>query len=153
MNKQVTYRSRSPFTHENLWDFTIGFDSFFESFESLFEDQARNTFPPYNIEKIDNKYHITLGVSGYTENDLTVETKDGNLYILGDANSNTEEGEQSKTTFYRGLAGRKFKRVFSLAETVEVTNVTLGYGLLTIELMIPELEVEETTTHEINVLR
>jgi len=133
-----TYRALTPlFDSKNLWDFTVGFDSLFDQFEQLFRDQSKTSFPQYNIEKVDGKYYITLSVSGYTENDLTVETIDRSLYVRGESSLNNT-GHETKTTYHRGLAGRKFERAFTLADGVEVTNVVLSYGLLTIELTEPE---------------
>lgn len=151
---QLTEQSFFPLDNGNLWNnFTIGFDDFFAPIEELFQQQVRTTFPNYNIEKLDDKYVIQLGVAGYTEEDLTVETKDGNLYVRGYANISAEDkGETTRTMFHKGLASRKFERVFRLAEGAEVTNVTLAYGLLTIEVELPEIKEPDAVKYDINVV-
>ena len=51
---------------------------------------------------------------------------------------------------YKGIAEREFKRVFTLAETVEVEKVNLSDGMLSIFLknVIPEVKKLKTFTIE-----
>lgn len=140
----------SVFSLHNLsrWDdFTIGFDRLFENFENLFENQSRTTFPAYNILKRGEDTHeIVLSVAGYTENDLTVQTQNGKLVIRGNIETVVDEDVK---VIHRGIAARKFERVFSLADGVEVEDVVLRNGLLTITLRHVSPPEAQATTHMI----
>lgn len=146
-------RVRSLFRRDdNFWnrfnELTIGFDDFFAPFDSLFERQKSVSFPAYNIVKLpDDKFQITMAVAGYTENDLTVNTVDDTLVVRGQIQTSESDGEQ----LHRGIAARSFERSFQLAAGVEVTKVTLKYGILTIELK-QKLDLRtQCIPHTINV--
>ena len=113
---------------------TVGFDHLFNLMERAAD--VSSGYPPYNIERSDEThYRITLAVAGFQEKDLSVETREGVLFVAGQ----TEETPQ-QNYLYRGIAGRQFERRFQLAEHVEVRSAKLENGLLHIELerVIPE---------------
>jgi molecular chaperone IbpA len=113
---------------------TIGFDHLFGLLEQAAD--MSSGYPPYNIERSDDThYRITLAVAGFQEKDLSVETRDGVLFVSGNAEETTQQ-----TYLYRGIAGRHFERRFQLAEHVEVRGAKLENGLLHVDLerMIPE---------------
>lgn len=113
---------------------TIGFDHLFSLLDRA--SDATGGYPPYNIARSDDThYQITLAVAGFREKDLTVETRDGVLTVLG----NSEDANQHNF-LYRGIANRQFERRFHMAEHVEVRGARLENGLLHIDLerVIPE---------------
>ena len=117
----------------------VGFDKLFNELEnsSNFKD---TTYPAYNIEKIgDEKYIITMAVSGFGEQDINIELLNGFLTVEGKIKEKSEAGN----FLHRGIATRAFSKKFRIAENVEVTEATLKDGLLNISLRreIPEAEI------------
>ncbi|MEE2025480.1 Hsp20 family protein [Alkalimonas mucilaginosa] len=122
-----------------LYRSSIGFDRFASLLDhALRSDQSNNSYPPYNIEVLDeNRYAITLAVAGFTQDDLSIEVEQGVLTIKGSKDSDSKEKRQF---LHRGIATRSFERKFNLAEFVEVVDASMDHGLLTVSLVkeIPE---------------
>lgn len=122
----------------------IGSDRLFESLAQTTEAMAKMavTYPPYNVKKIDdNKYVIELAVAGFSKQDLEITLEDGKLIVTGQTTLDTAIGDAVNQTFlYKGISERPFKRVFALADTIEIKNADLINGLLKIwlENVIPE---------------
>jgi molecular chaperone IbpA len=72
-------------------------------------------------------------VAGFKEEEITVEQKENILTITGDSHT---DGEY----VFKGIATRKFRKVFPLVEAAEVTQAALKNGLLEINInvAIPE---------------
>ena len=122
-----------------LYRSTVGFDRMFSmlnQFDSV-EDSVSN-YPPYNIERTgENAYRISVAVAGFTDADLSIETKENRLAIRGEKQTNEEE---TGDVLYQGIAARAFERSFQLADYVEVKGASLENGLLHVDLVreIPE---------------
>jgi molecular chaperone IbpA len=117
---------------------TVGFDRLFSLLDQKTAD-ASPGYPPYNIERTgENAYRITVAVSGFSQNELSIVAKENTLTIKGDKVAN-ENGNKAEV-LYRGIAARAFERVFQLADFVVVKNATLENGLLHVDLAreIPE---------------
>jgi HSP20 family molecular chaperone IbpA len=95
---------------------------------------ADGGYPPYNIELLGTgeALRITLAVAGFRLEELEVSIEDGELTIRG-----KQHEELAKDYLHRGIAARQFKRIFALANGVEVRNAELHNGLLALELMRP----------------
>ena len=117
---------------------TVGFDRLF----SLLDQSASESspgYPPYNIERTgENNFRISVAVSGFSPNEISIVAKENTLTIKGEkaANENGQQGE----VLYRGIASRAFERQFQLADFVQVKNASLENGLLHVDLVreIPE---------------
>lgn len=123
-----------------LYRSSVGFDRLFNLMNQLdgFDAQAQS-YPPYNIEKVsDTAYRITLAVAGFSESDLSIETKENSLLIRGE--KKPESGRQAGEFLFQGIAARQFERRFQLADYVSVTGARLENGLLHVDLVreIPE---------------
>ena len=116
-----------------LYRATVGFDRIADLMDrALSADVAQPTYPPYNIEKTaDDAYRISIAVAGFTPEELSVEVKDGALFVA--ARKAPEEGE--KTYLHRGIATRAFERRFALADHVRVTGATHEHGMLHVDLV------------------
>tara|TARA_Y100001963_G_C6784529_1_gene451866 strand:- start:26 stop:478 length:453 start_codon:yes stop_codon:yes gene_type:complete len=120
------------------------YDPFFVGFDRIFDQLQRQTsgqstgYPPYDIIRDGEKYTINIAVAGFSEDDVEVLLKDGELTISGKIES--KDSYNPKEVLHQGIAGRKFRRSFTLAETVEVKDVSLKNGILSIllENVIPE---------------
>ncbi|MFK0208311.1 Hsp20 family protein [Agrobacterium sp. NPDC090283] len=124
----------TPFTHPLL----LGFDAMEKTLERM--AKANDGYPPYNIERlpgsddVPERLRITIAVAGFSQDDLDVTTADNQLVIRG------RQQEQEKRDFlYRGIAARQFQRVFVLADGMQVRDARLRNGLLSIDLVRPEI--------------
>ena len=118
---------------------TIGFDRLFSLLDQATSDGSPG-YPPYNIERTgDNAYRISVAVSGFGKDELSIVAKENTLTIKGEKAAN-ENGKDKAEVLYRGIAGRAFERRFQLAEHVEVKGAKLENGLLHVDLVreIPE---------------
>lgn len=116
---------------------TVGFDRLFDLIDQTTETAP--SYPPYNIERTgENDYRITLAVAGFSESELSIETKENTLTIKGEKQKTTEQ--QTGEMLYHGIAARAFERVFQLADFVQIKGATLVNGLLHVDLVreIPE---------------
>ena len=103
----------------------------------LANDVSQPTYPPYNIEKTaDDAYRISIAVAGFSEDDLSVEVKEGALIV----SARKAEDDQGRTYLHRGIATRAFERRFQLADHVRVTGASHADGMLHIDLVreVPE---------------
>ena len=122
-----------------LYRSTVGFDRLANVLDQvLTNDVSTQSYPPYNIEKTgEDAYRITIAVAGFTDADLTIEAKDGQLVVSG---KKAAEGEAETTYLHRGIATRAFERRFQLADHVRATGAVSENGLLHIDLVreVPE---------------
>ena len=118
---------------------TIGFDRLFSLLDQATSDGSPG-YRPYNIERTgDNAYRISVAVSGFAQNELSIVAKENTLTIKGEKVAG-ENGKDKAEVLYRGIASRAFERVFQLADFVVVKNASLENGLLHVDLVreIPE---------------
>src|SRR6056297_3346885 len=116
-----------------LYRATVGFDQIADLLDRVMaSDMSQPTYPPYNIEKIeDDAYRISIAVAGFAADDLTVEVKDGALVVSARKRDDTETG---RSYLHRGIATRAFERRFQLADHVRVTGASHADGMLHIDL-------------------
>ena len=120
---------------------SVGFDSVFDHFESLFNESPslHTNYPPYDILKTDeHSYVIELAVAGFSKKDIAVTVENGVLTVESDRESNAESSGQE--IIHRGISKRYFKKSFSISDDVEIRGAELKDGLLRIsmEKIIPE---------------
>ena len=119
---------------EKVLGFSVGFDSMFDRWESVFDfNTANNTnYPPYNIRREgDEKYFIELAIAGLNEDDLEVSLQSQVLNIRSKKESDQEPEDNY---VHRGIAKRQFEREFTLSDDIVVKGCDLTNGMLTIEL-------------------
>ena len=137
----MTNRAISIFNQ--LRPYSVGFDSVFDHFGRMFEDDMFDVsvpnYPPYNIVKVkDNQYNIEVALAGYNKKDIDVLYEDNMLTI-----KTADKKEDKKTegeNIYKGIAQRMFKKSFTIADDVEVKGAELKDGLLKVflEKIIPD---------------
>ena len=122
---------------------TVGFDSMFDRFERMVEDDfftgTSVNYPPYNIVKTgDYTYDIELALAGFNKKDIDVEYAD-NILTIKSIKSDEAKAEQDGV-IHRGISKRQFTRSFTIADDVEVKGAELKDGLLKVSLerIIPE---------------
>ncbi len=123
-----------------LYRSTVGFDRLANVLDTVMSHEVQApAYPPYNIEKTgEDAYRITVAVAGFAEDELSVESKDGQLIIAGRKSEKAED--QSRTYLHRGIAERAFERRFQLADHVKAVGATVENGLLHVDLVreVPE---------------
>lgn len=121
-----------------LYRATVGFDRIADLMDRVLSaDAPQPTYPPYNIEKIDeNAYRISIAVAGFSGDELNVEVKEGALLV----SARKAAEDEAKTYLHRGIATRAFERRFALADHVKVTGATHTDGMLHVDLVreVPE---------------
>ena len=126
---------------------SVGFDSIFDHFERMFDDDFRFptvNYPPYNIVKTGTyTYNIEVALAGYNKKDISVEYADGvlNIKSIKDKDSNDPlESFTNKAVIHKGIAKRYFSRSFTIADDVKIEDAELKDGLLKVFLMkiVPE---------------
>ena len=123
--------SRVPLFNSPL---LLGFDQLERTLDRL----AKNAegYPPYNIERIgENGLRITLAVAGFTTDDLAIELVENQLSVRG-----KQADDPTRVFLHRGIAARQFLRSFMLADGIEVAGARLDNGLLSIDLVRPQIE-------------
>ena len=129
---------------------TVGFDTIFDRFESMFDDnffanQTHQNYPPYNIMKTgDYTYNIEIALAGFSKKDIDVSYEDGVITVKSIQEAK-QDGDQSGV-LHKGISKRMFTKSFSIADDVEVKGAELKDGLLTISLerIIPESKKPRT---------
>ncbi|GGA06796.1 Hsp20 family protein [Neptunicoccus cionae] len=124
-----------------LYRSTVGFDRLASMLDrAMTVDVNTNGYPPYNIEKTDeNAYKISVAVAGFTDDELSIEMRDGQLVIS--AKKADAEGETTDVTYlHRGIASRAFEKRFHLADHVRATGAKTQNGILHVDLVreVPE---------------
>lgn len=121
----------------SLWRSTVGFDRLFD----LIDESARwtgeeNHYPPYNIERTgEDQYQISLALAGFTPDDVSITAEQNVLTVEG------RKAEKAEHQYlYQGISARPFRRVFNLADFVQVKGASFDGGLLKIDLAreVPE---------------
>jgi molecular chaperone IbpA len=119
-----------------LWRSTIGFDRLFDLIENPARWADEDNYPPYDIERAgEDRYQISLAVAGFTPDDITITAQESMLMVEG---RKVEKGEHEY--LYQGISARPFRRVFNLADYVQVKSASFENGLLKIDLVreVPE---------------
>lgn len=121
-----------------LYRSTVGFDRLATMLDSvLTQDVSQTSYPPYNIEKTgEDAYRISVAVAGFSDDELSIEARDGQLVIAG----KKAEADDKSGYLHRGIATRSFERRFQLADHVRAESAVTENGLLHVDLVreVPE---------------
>ncbi|ACR12769.1 small heat shock protein IbpA [Teredinibacter turnerae T7901] len=117
-----------------LYRSAIGFDRMANMLDAISRsEQSQPSYPPYNIELTgEDKYRISMAVAGFSEQELSIETKENTLSVTG---KKSTDGQAERKFLHQGIAARNFERRFQLADYVIVTGASLENGLLHVELV------------------
>ena len=118
---------------------SIGIDRVFDRIINQIDHAASTNYPPYNIvETGENTFELQLAVAGFSQGEIDVTTRDGEIIITGEKHDTSlPEGHSYK---HQGISSRKFMRSWTMGEYVEVSDATQKDGILTVrfERRIPE---------------
>jgi molecular chaperone IbpA len=119
-----------------LWRSTIGFDRLVDLLDQSTRWTANDTYPPYNIERSsEDNYRISLALAGFSPEEITITAEQNVLTVEG------SKAQKAETQYlYQGISARPFRRVFNLADFVQVKGASFEGGLLKIDLVreVPE---------------
>lgn len=114
----------------NLVDY---FDTFGIGWNKLLDELNMSTpqnYPPYNLIKLkDDSFLLEIALAGFNKEDIKIELNDRKLDIFGEK----KVEELGKEYIHQGIAARKFRRQFVLADYVIVTNASFDDGILRVE--------------------
>jgi molecular chaperone IbpA len=118
------------FDFSPLWRSTIGFDHLADLLDSNLQSVDDN-YPPYDVERCgEDAYRISLAVAGFGADDIAVTAERDTLTIVG-----KKPDAEQREYLYHGIAARPFRRVFNLADYVQVKQASFKDGLLIIDLV------------------
>ncbi len=121
-----------------LYRATVGFDQIADLMDRALTNEVSQprTHPTTSQKTADDAYRISIAVAGFSDDDLTVEVKDGALLV----SANKVDEDEDRTFLHRGIATRAFQRRFHLADHVRVVGASHENGMLHIDLQreIPE---------------
>ena len=120
--------------------FAVGFDRVFDELARTAGTLNAGNYPPYNIIRTaETEYDIEIAVAGFAEDELNIETQNGELIVKGESKS---EADRVGNYIHQGIASRNFVRTFALADNVEIRGASVKNGILTIklEVIVPEHE-------------
>jgi len=116
----------------SLFHTTIGFDDIARILNNFANSEQANTYPPYNISKIDDStYRISIALAGFETNDIDIILEKDILTIK----SSGKKKNISENFLYKGIAFRAFEKKFQLADNIKIKEATLKNGLLNIDLL------------------
>jgi len=95
-----------------------------------------NSYPPYNIIKVDDdNFIVEIAAAGRTKDSFEVSQHEGILTVKGDALPEPKGKYQTQR-----ISNKSFVQEYSLGEYIDVEKVKYDNGLLVIELKrnIPE---------------
>lgn len=119
----------------------LGFDDLFNDLDQFTKEMTTDTYPPHNVF-VDSKvnpttYTIELALSGFTKEDITVsfdEDKGRNVLKIESRGRTDRANDDTRFYVVRGIASRAFKKHFTLSKELEVKDVKLENGLLSITM-------------------
>lgn len=117
---------------DNFDPFYIGSKKLMDQLSSILTLPVNN-YPPYNIRKKDEEnYIIEIALAGFDKKDLEILLDDNKLTIKG--NISSEITVPGHDFIFKGVATRPFTRIFAIADSVEVRDVELVNGMLSVYL-------------------
>ena len=110
----------------------IGFDPILNELERIHSaGRSQDNYPPHNVVKIDDdNFNIELAVAGFSEEDISVEVKDGILLIKG------QQSDDDREYAHKGISSRKFEKSFRLSEFVVIDGADLVNGILVVNARV-----------------
>ena len=124
------------FDPTQLWRSTVGFDRLFDLLDESVRWTGEDNYPPYNIMRTaEDAYQISLALAGFAPDDIAITAEQNVLTVEG--RKTEQPGHQY---LYQGISSRPFRRVFNLADYVQVKGASFEGGLLKIDLVreVPE---------------
>lgn len=138
------------------WEPFRGLSNFHSVFDDLFDESfgrarvsASNRYPAADVLESKDAYLIRAELPGMKKEDINVEVKDGALSISGERKAE-QPAEGVEYRHVERLAA-KFRRSFSLPETVKHDGIEAAYKDGVLEIRVPKAEEAKPRQIEISV--
>ena len=123
----------------------LGFD---RMKHELVNHGTTGNYPRYNIVSGKNdQYRIEMDLVGWDKDSVSV-CQDGNSLTIEGVDK--RELMTDERYIYKGISGKKFRRVFTLGEYVKIKDASMEDGLLVVKLSVEKPEEEKTKFIDIN---
>ena len=115
--------------------FILGIDGLQRTLDGPAGAASADHYPPYDLERIQGiegrggSLRLIFAVAGFAPAQLEISVAGDQLSISGEQISDADP----QRYLHRGIASRRFRRFFLLAEHVGVERATLVNGLLSID--------------------
>ena len=103
--------------------------------------------PLFNVGESKESYHIELAIPGWAKEQISIESKEGHLFIKGKA----DESKESEITMHRRMFGKSdFQRSFLIPDDVDQDQISAKFdnGILYISL---KKDIEKVTPKSIKI--
>ena len=116
--------------------FILGIDGLQRALDAPPGAVSADHYPPYDLERIPGTdglgglLRLIFAVAGFAPEQLEISIAGDQLSISGEQSGDVDP----QRYLHRGIASRRFRRVFRLAEHLGVERATLRDGLLSIDL-------------------
>jgi molecular chaperone IbpA len=108
----------SPF-----WRSSVGFDRLFDLVNDTVNDS--DNYPLYDIERTgEDQYRISMALAGFSPEEITITAEQSTLTVEG---RKANKGDHDY--LHQGISTRPFRRVFNLADYVQVKDATFENGM------------------------
>ena len=101
----------------NLHPSFIGFERLFDELSAFERVVNKNTYPPYNIAKLDeNQFVIEMAIAGFSQDDLDITVEKNKLSIKGNKRYTVGDGKNpdEKHYIHKGISSKAFEQSFTL---------------------------------------
>lgn len=96
-----------------------------------------------DIYEKEGDYHIEMDIPGFTKEEISVETNEGNLKITAEKKTENEEEDKEKNYIRRERTYGKYERSFYLGDLdEEKIDASFENGML--KIVVPKKEEKET---------
>lgn len=118
---------------------------------AFMELQPKTKFPKINVAETENEYEVVIAISGFDREDLSLEFKEGCLFIKADKSAEIEDEDKKYLT--REISNRSFRRTIKFPVKIESSSITSSFdenkGLVVCKL--PKLTAPEPDVIKIDI--
>ncbi len=123
--------------------FVLDFNRVNDLFNLLNTDVPKryvSSFPPADVFQLENDWVIRMAVAGFTRNEIEVSVEDEQLIVKSAKAVNDLKLPEGAKILQSGIGKRAFERRWKLSQGMEVVDVVLQDGILTIGVtqQVPE---------------
>lgn len=131
----------------DIFKSAFGYNRLFNELDRMSRSVSSTNFPPYNIsvddEEKPTQYFLEMAVAGFSKDEISVKVKKENSINYLIIEGNKTDDSLSNSYIVKMIAGRSFKRSFTLSDDAEVSNVKLSDGILEVTVKINKPEESE----------
>ena len=138
----TTLRVNTPFG-TRLFPTDLLFKNFFDQASTFETNLDKKINHPVDIMYTEEALIFEIAAVGLNKKDIDLSTEDGTTLKVSYTKPNIESNDSNKDAgeyIHKGIATRKFKKQFDLAEHIRVEHVSITDGILSVFLQkeVPE---------------